>query len=248
MSSKHTAAETTAGAPHPTDGLPGGLPWEPRSDDLGLQIVDTIGHCLTLDAEWSVRDERGFTWWGKDLAQRVWSEPGFDDDGFEIFRLHAQTDLLAGFDPSHENLATLNAFAGLATTSGYLVDEETGTVRLAASMYAHAETEDWARRTFQLVVAMQAAHAHLEASVLAELTGATVAGSVHPISGHGRLPTRCSAYSSSSRAEVMRRRPGKERSSSGRPRLCRAAVTPSSPPETAPDSAPSSRSRAGRHS
>ncbi len=167
----------------PGNDLPGGLPWEIRTDDLGLEIADTIGHSLTLDEQWCVPDERGFTWWGHELAQSVWSEPGFDDDGFEIFRLHAQTDLLRDFDPTPENLANLNALAGFATTSGTLVDGEAGTVRLAASMYAHGETEDWSRRVFQLVVAMQAAEAHASAGVLAEVLGATVAATPHPLSG-----------------------------------------------------------------
>lgn len=163
--------------------LPGGLPWEPRQDDVGVRVVDQVGHSLTLDREWSVRDERGFTWWGKDLAQRVWSEPGLDDDGFEIFRLHARTDLLRGFDATRENLSRLNAMAGFATTSGYLVDVAAGTVQLAASMYVHAETEDWVRRTFQLVTAIQAADAQLKVTVLADLTGAEIAASAHPTSG-----------------------------------------------------------------
>lgn len=167
----------------PGNDLPGRLPWEIRTGDLGVEIVDTIGHCLTLDEEWCVRDERGFTWWGHQLAQRVWSDPGFDDDGFEIFRLHAQTDLLRGFDTTAESLAKLNVLAGFATTSGYLVDEDAGTVRLAASMYAHAETEDWVRRTFQFVVAMQAAEAQITAGVLADVVGATVAATSHPASG-----------------------------------------------------------------
>lgn len=50
---------------------PGGLPWEARTDDVGVRIVDDIGQSLTLDSEWSVQSERGFIWWGKDLAQHV---------------------------------------------------------------------------------------------------------------------------------------------------------------------------------
>src|SRR5262245_48487736 len=91
-----------------TKGSPGGLPWARRTSDLGLAMVDAIGHSMTLDADWSLRTERGFTWWGKDLAQHVWAEPGVDDDGFNIFRLHARTDLLRSFKPSDENLAKLN--------------------------------------------------------------------------------------------------------------------------------------------
>ena len=135
------------------------------------------------DERRSLRSERGFAWWGRDLAQHVWAEPGLDDGGCEIFRLHAQTDLLCGFAASERNLAALNAFASFATTSGYLVDAGAGTVRLAASMYAHADTGDWLRPTFQRVSAIQAADAQIKASVLAEATGAAVAASAHPDSG-----------------------------------------------------------------
>jgi hypothetical protein len=159
------------------------LPWEARTDDVGVRIVDDIGDSLTLDAEWSVRTERGFTWWGKDLAQHVWAEPGIDDDGFEIFRLHARTDLLRSFEPSDENLAKLNAFAAFATTSGFLVDEQQSRVQLAASMYAHDETSEWVRKAFGLVVAMQAADAQIKAAMLAELTESEVDASSHPVSG-----------------------------------------------------------------
>jgi hypothetical protein len=170
----------------PTQGgarLPGGLPWEPRVVDLGVRVVDRIGYSLTLDKEWSTRTERGFVWWGKDLAQRVWAEPGWDDNGFEIFRLHAQTDLLRDFEPGDENLAKLSLFARFATTSGYLVDPEDGSVRLAASMYVHEQTEDWVKATFQWVVAMQAADAQIKAATLADATDSTVAVTAHPVSG-----------------------------------------------------------------
>src|SRR5262249_60397109 len=121
---------------------PRGLPWERRNADLGLWIVDGIGDSMSLDAEWSVRTERGFTWWGKDLAQHVWAEPGVEDDGFEVFRLHARTDLLRSFEPSDQNLAKLDAFAAFATTSGFLVDEKRSRLQFAASMYAHDDTSD----------------------------------------------------------------------------------------------------------
>jgi hypothetical protein len=170
-----------------SDEGPRRLPWPIRNDDLGVRIVDQIGHALTRDLEWSVRTERGFTWWEKDLAQGVWAEPSFWDDGFEIFRLHARTDLLRDFEASDENLEILDRLALVATLSGYLVDAEAGTVELAASMYVHANTEDWVKATFQNAVAIQAADAQLKSELLAEMTHSTVAVSGHPISGRREL-------------------------------------------------------------
>lgn len=175
---------TRVGAIPDRESRPGRLPWEPRTDDVGLRIVDGIGHSLSLDDEWATRTDRGFTWWGKDLAQHVWAEPAVDDDGLEVFRLHARTDLFRDFKSTPDDLTKLNALlAAYATTSGLLINEESGQVQFAASMYAHAESEDWVRRTFQLVVAMQAADAQIKADNLATPMGFAVAASAHPTSG-----------------------------------------------------------------
>lgn len=151
--------------------------------DIGLAVVNAIAQMMSIDTEWSTREERGFIWWGKDHAQRVWSEPGYDDDGIEIFRLHARTPIVRDFEPSPANLEKLNALSLLVTTSGFVINADEGTVELAASMYMHAETADWVERWFAQVVAMQAADAQLKASLLAQVTGSSPATSAHPISG-----------------------------------------------------------------
>lgn len=158
-------------------------PTGPPHVDVGLAVVDAIAELMGIDEEWSRRDARGFTWWGKDHAQRVWSEPGYDDDGIEIFRLHARTPIVRDFEASPENLGRLNALSMLMTTSGFLVNADEGTVELAASMYLHAETADWVRRWFGQVVAMQAADAQLKAPLLARVTDSSPATSAHPTAG-----------------------------------------------------------------
>lgn len=151
--------------------------------DVGVSVVDAIAEMMGVDVAWSTRDERGFTWWGKDYAQRVWSEPALNDDGFEIFRLHARTPLVRVFEATDENLAKLNVLSMVATTSGFLINPDEGTVDLTASMYVHSDTADWVRKCFGTVVAMQAADAQLKAELLAKLTGAEPATSAHPASG-----------------------------------------------------------------
>ncbi len=41
--------------------------------DLGLEAVEQVYRDMQIDDEWSVREERGFTWWGAWLRQRVWA-------------------------------------------------------------------------------------------------------------------------------------------------------------------------------
>lgn len=173
----------------PDDATPApveGLPWLPRTTDLGLTVVDGIASALQLDGQWSLASDRGFTWWGKDLAQHVWADRGLDDDGVELFRVHARTDVIRDFTCSEENLATVNAFAGFASTSAFAIELEDETVSLTASMWMNADTADWVRRLFAFVTAMQAADAQVKAPILAELTNASVASSAHPSSGPRR--------------------------------------------------------------
>jgi hypothetical protein len=62
--------------------------------DLGLQTVEFVYRTMGIDDEWSIREPRGFTWWGHELAQRVWTEPARMSAGLEVYRLHAETALL----------------------------------------------------------------------------------------------------------------------------------------------------------
>jgi len=78
----------------------------------GLAVVRYLYDNSRVDSEWSVLEERGFTWWADDLAQRVWAEPGFDDDGIEIFRVFAQTDLVRGVEDVAGAMQAIDAFNG----------------------------------------------------------------------------------------------------------------------------------------
>jgi hypothetical protein len=63
------------------------------------------------------------------------------------------------------------------------VDADAGTVRLAASMYAHEETAGWVSGTLKMATALQAADAQIKAAGLADATGASVAATPHPVNG-----------------------------------------------------------------
>jgi hypothetical protein len=90
----------------------------PSSSDVGLQIINGVYDQLKIDQQWTVWEERGFTWWGWRCAQRVWSERGVDDDGVTVYRLHAQTDFADGFDSSEKHYGLLNLLAMNASLSG----------------------------------------------------------------------------------------------------------------------------------
>jgi hypothetical protein len=63
-------------------------------EDLGIATVQNIYQDLQIDQKWSMTDERGFTWWGHRLAQRIWADPPLEDREIPITRVHAETDFL----------------------------------------------------------------------------------------------------------------------------------------------------------
>jgi len=103
--------------------------------EVGLTVVEHVFNEMKVDSEWSTVQEDGFTWWGKDFAQKVWAEPAIKDDGFWISRLHARTDIAAGFKATPENIARLSALNRFASLSALIADgSDASEIRHAASM------------------------------------------------------------------------------------------------------------------
>lgn len=155
----------------------------PSSSDAGLQIINGVYDHLKIDKQWTVWEERGFTWWGWRSAQRVWSERGVDDDGITVYRLRAQTDFVDGFDGSEKQYAMLNLLAMNASLSGVVRDPKTpGRLSVATSVYAHGQNLAWASHLFTFATIMQVAEAEINAGMM-EMVGLRQASSPHPLNG-----------------------------------------------------------------
>lgn len=153
-------------------------------DDLGLAAVEVVRERLGVDDEWCVDHDRGFTWWAHDLAQSVWSEEAFDDDGIDIWRLHARTDLARHVprEPHFaELLSRLNALGPMSGLAFHAT--EPGTLQLVSSAYLHQESFEWVVPVFQLATGLQVAGGHELASPLADVLQAERAASSHPEHG-----------------------------------------------------------------
>jgi hypothetical protein len=157
--------------------------------DVGLDVVRFVYRLMQIDPEWSVWSDRGFTWWGHSLAQRVWAEPCVEDHGFTVARVHARTDLLDGLTWSDEQLQKLMSLSFVATLSGLVRDPaDPARAQLACSVYIHAETVGWLREVMAWAVGIQAAEAHAIAEQAAALVGVQPAVSAHPQSGPRAVP------------------------------------------------------------
>lgn len=159
--------------------------------DAGLEFVRNLHGKLQIDPEWGVWDDRGFTWWGKNLAQRVWAEPPRQDEAGETFqRLHAQTDVFDGFDSSDQQVQLLNIINHTGTLSALVpAGDGSGRVRHCCSMLLYPDNGDFVRLVFDTAVALQAAEAVITTSWLGDefRAGLTNAESHHPKSGERLL-------------------------------------------------------------
>ncbi len=60
-------------------------------EDLGLSAVEGVFREMQIDQEWSVRESRGFTWWGSWLRQRVWAGEAVRSRGETLWHVRART-------------------------------------------------------------------------------------------------------------------------------------------------------------
>jgi len=154
------------------------------SIDPGIELVEHVFKVLQIDERWCTRQERGFTWWEYNLAQRVWSDPVIDDDGIKVCKVHARTDVPRNFTPSKSNLDRLVLLAPFASIGGgYIIDDKSKTVQLAARTDVHAESLPWMKALFSVAASIQAADAYAKAEELASMFQCIPASSKHPKSG-----------------------------------------------------------------
>jgi hypothetical protein len=151
--------------------------------DLGQRVVAEVYRTMQIDAEWSVRHARGFTWWGHRLAQRVWAEPARQDQEMQITALHAETAVVRGVSEGPATYEALNTLNGWPSMRAAVLDPSRGRLVFHTSMYLYEALEPAIAMSFCHAVALQVAEAECVAEQVADRLGATIDGTAHPVSG-----------------------------------------------------------------
>jgi hypothetical protein len=152
--------------------------------DVGPQLLAFIYEQMKIDPEWSVREGRSLTWWGHRLAQRIWADTVLVENGDEIVRVHAETDVLRNVNTEARATQSLSILNRNASLSAYVWNPETKKISLRSSAYFHSQNFPWLRVFFLSVVSLQAAEAHLQPDALAKFIGGEVDESAHPTNGN----------------------------------------------------------------
>lgn len=154
--------------------------------NIGEQIIEWLySEQLQVDEQWSVRTDRGFTWWADHNAQtiEILSESA-GPDGEVGYLIGVRTDMVSDFDLTETSLAELNAGPmRLASMSGPVYDAETRTLSLRSLGRVYDDNAEWMSVLLGSAAVTQLAEARLLGQALAEAVGAAPAVSGHPQNG-----------------------------------------------------------------
>jgi hypothetical protein len=154
-----------------------------HSQEPALALIDHVFSEMRIDPEWSLRQARGFEWWGHQLRQRVWAEPMRDSSGWQVAAVHAETDLLRDVAVDQDLVQRLCAVNTMADLSALVLDVPQQRVFYHCSAYVHEQNLVWLKHLFTNAVAIQAAEAQIRAETFAHVLGGVPAFSAHPLNG-----------------------------------------------------------------
>jgi len=152
-------------------------------NDHGIQLVRKIFKDMNIDREWSIKTERGFTWWGHQFAQRIWAEQPIADNGFLVTKVNAETEILKYPARSTETETILALEMMKASLSGLIIDPEADKITLRCSAFIHEDNNNWLGRIFSLASIIQATEVEDKGDDLAMFLELQSDKSIHPHSG-----------------------------------------------------------------
>ena len=132
-----------------------------KRTDLGLAAIERVFRDMAIDEEWSVREARGFTWWGAWLRQRLWADKAVRSDGETLWQVRAQTAAYRDQPDEPATYALVNAMNADPATSAYVYDPEDATVSARCGAFVYAAVSPWLERFLVMSVALQASIAWL---------------------------------------------------------------------------------------
>jgi hypothetical protein len=154
-------------------------------DDVGPEVIDFIYTLMRIDDEWSVIAPQGFTWWGHQLAQRVWADDCRRDEGADVTLMHVETDFLRNVENNERTYEALNDLNAGTSQFAFIYDVEQRRIVLHSTVYTHRQSLDWSKRLFLNAVGLQVSHAERMVESFSHLfMGSEPDRSPHPDNGY----------------------------------------------------------------
>jgi parallel beta-helix repeat protein len=147
-----------------------------------MAAVDRTHREMQIDESWTLREERGFTWWGAWVRQRVWSGEAVRSLGEKLWHVRARTPLLRDVPDEPATYALLEDLNELQPMSAMVFDPEDGTISARCGVFVYEGISEWLTRWFMSATALQSSMAWL-AGRGDGATGRTLDSEPHPTAG-----------------------------------------------------------------
>jgi parallel beta-helix repeat protein len=157
-----------------------------KRGDLGLETVERIHRDMQIDEEWTAREDRGFTWWGAWLRQRVWAGEAVRSEGETIWHLRARTPVFRDQPDEPATYAFVGELNDGPGTSAYSFDPADGTISARCGAFLYDGVAPWLARFLTSAVALQASLAWAQGS--AHAAERPLDDAPHPVAGPRRDP------------------------------------------------------------
>lgn len=127
----------------------------------GQQVVEQYFKSMDIGASRCIKEGGRISWWLGPLRQQVWAEAPFEDEGITVTRVHARTDVFAGFTGSDSQLEALNVLMPLGQLSGFVRNaDDPSRIQLACSVYVNESTLSWISQFFGVCAVIQTVQAY----------------------------------------------------------------------------------------
>lgn len=127
---------------------------------VGPEFFDRFLKQFQVDQTELQPEEGGFSWLVGPFRQHLTVDKPFVEEGIEVVRVHARTDLIRNFRADGEQLARLKEAMQESTLNGYVRrDDDPTRIQLACSVYVNPSTAVQAPRLFNACALLQLATA-----------------------------------------------------------------------------------------
>ncbi|MDV3136662.1 hypothetical protein [Mycobacterium sp. 29Ha] len=152
-------------------------------NDVGLRLLESLYEQMMIDEQWSIRRERGFTWWSYRLPQHVEVAEPVESQGLIVCTVRIWTDLVSEVDPETEPAVVLAPLNAQATLNALVWNSDSATISECCTAGVHEENFGWMSKVLATAAILQNASATNRARGIGAMTGGVPAASNHPSSG-----------------------------------------------------------------
>lgn len=155
--------------------------------DLGAELVANTHEELEVDEPWTVRDDRGFTWWAAWTRQRIWSAPPLSAGGERWWHVRARTWVLRDVVDGPAAYELVDGLNNLVVLGAAVYDAADGTVSVRTGLALADDDAGWRTKWFLAAAGAQVGAGWLAGSSDAA-AGLPLDDAPHPVAGRRADP------------------------------------------------------------